>query len=652
MLLVDMMHYRILLFVLTCLASLCGCDRGLYVSLKQAGDNKEELRRTLSHYHREFKESKSESDRDKLLATKFLIKNMPGHYAMVGKYKEYYDACKRVFREKNLSASDRADSLNRLSDRFASEIDYKPLIEVIKSEYLVKDIDMAYKQWKEGDWAKHLDFDCFCEYLLPFTCSQVQPIFDWRTEMRSFAYGSIGNLYECYDYEYDPSAAITRVNSLLKEMIQKQRKVIQPHEIPIFDDSLFVMYPNSASCNENAELVTLIMRSKGLPVTIDYTPQWPDRRSGHSWNSFWSIHGNSEIFNPFTSNPGYPFFKHQRIAKVFRRTFSANKEYLKKIKSQKHIVQTTGSEFFKDVSEEYMATSDIKIKLFKRVRSRVAFIAVFDNDNWHPIWYGKTRGKNAFFTKMGRDVAYIVLAFEDAKLIPFSYPFILNRLGQVSYVIPNDTSTINLHLNRKYPMHQHVYLVSTLRNGVFEASNDKKKWVPLDFLPKWPLTSGIRYLNTDEKYRYWRFCSTNTRVSDMAEVFFYGINDTTPRFDYSVVENNNGFEKLFDNDPLTYYSAKGEDYYGCVDFGVPIQLSKIEYILRGDGNAIMPGDYYEVAWWKMNHWEHIQTIKANDVFLDIEMAPKDALFYIKNISSGSENRIFVWDNDKKDVIWH
>ena len=75
---------------------------------------------------------------------------MPGHYAMVGKYKEYYDACKRVFREKNLSASDRADSLNRLSDRFASEIDYKPLIEVIKSEYLVKDIDMAYKQWKEG----------------------------------------------------------------------------------------------------------------------------------------------------------------------------------------------------------------------------------------------------------------------------------------------------------------------------------------------------------------------------------------------------------------------------------------------------------------------------------------------------------------------
>lgn len=135
-------------------------------------------------------------------------------------------------------------------------------------------------------------------------------------------------------------------------------------------------------------------------------------------------------------------------------------------------------------------------------------------------------------------------------------------------------------------------------------------------------------------------------------VFFYGINDTIPRFDYSVVENNNGFEKLFDNDPLTYYSAKGEDYYGCVDFRVPIQLSKIEYILRGDGNAIVPGDYYEVAWWNKNHWEHIQTIKANDNYLDIEMAPKDALFYINNISSGSDNRIFVWDNDKKDVNWH
>ena len=66
----------------------------------------------------------------------------------------------------------------------------------------------------------------------------------------------------------------------------------------------------------------------------------------------------------------------------------------------------------------------------------------------------------------------------------------------------------------------------------------------------------------------------------------------------------------------------------------------------------MPGDYYEVAWWTKNHWENNQTIKANDIYLDIEMAPKDALFYIKSISSGSDNRIFVWDNDKKDVNWH
>ena len=57
---------------------------------------------------------------------------------------------------------------------------------MIKSGFLIANIDSAFRVWREKPWASHVGFDDFCEYILPYTVGQYQPLEDWR---KKFATG-------------------------------------------------------------------------------------------------------------------------------------------------------------------------------------------------------------------------------------------------------------------------------------------------------------------------------------------------------------------------------------------------------------------------------------------------------------------------------
>ncbi len=62
----------------------------------------------------------------------------------------------------------------------------RPDIQVIKADYLIKNIDSAFATWKTSPWSAHLNFDHFCEFILPY---KVQDPFlpdDWREYCRKF----------------------------------------------------------------------------------------------------------------------------------------------------------------------------------------------------------------------------------------------------------------------------------------------------------------------------------------------------------------------------------------------------------------------------------------------------------------------------------
>lgn len=147
-----------ILFVTTLLASCSesSCDEArLEYALEFAGDNRSELERVISHY---------DKDPEKLEAAKFLIRNMPRWYSYSG---WQLDSIKPV-----LSYIANTPNVNVMTEEQRStwgafsinELKKVYDCHVITSNYLIKNIDQAFNNWKNRPWNRTLPFDDFCEF--------------------------------------------------------------------------------------------------------------------------------------------------------------------------------------------------------------------------------------------------------------------------------------------------------------------------------------------------------------------------------------------------------------------------------------------------------------------------------------------------------
>lgn len=141
----------------------------------------------------------------------------------------------------------------------------------------------------------------------------------------------------------------------------------------------------------------------------------------------------------------------------------------------------------------------------------------------------------------------------------------------------------------------------------------------------------------------------------MAELFFYDSHDSIIRADIIdcgriFPDNEWNALNIFDEDQQTNFSVKGDDYWVGFDFGQPVNISKISYIRRCDGNSVQPGLEYSLYYWDNSEWRLIGTKMANDVFVVFENVPLKALLAIK-CSQGEEQRIFICDENNK-ISWY
>lgn len=635
---------KCLIVFATLVAFSCSYDQ-VDVALRMAGENRGGLERVLEYFEKT-------GDKEKIAASRFLIGNMPGHKSMRGAYEEYWDEADRT-----LTASDGSlsilDSLEALKEKYDGRIYYDFDLNYISADYLIHDIETAFDQWRNGEWARHLTFDEFCEWLLPYTCSDNQPLINWRESLSGSARSYIDHLNECDEYIGNPRAAIMRVNNKLIPMIKKQKWIHSGHGYPIYDPSVFVKLPG-ASCNEYMTNGMLVMRSKGIPVGMDYTPQFADRLYGHYWNVYPNLRGRKTMFTSFGVNPGYPHFCNVVFAKVIRQTYSANEGYLKLLRRHNgDIPKMYDSPFFKDVTDEYQETSEVCVELMKsaKLSSRDVFICVFGNDDWKPISWGRAKFGKAKFLNMGRRAMYLVKGYVGGSLEPVSYPFFLDDFGHVEYVgLGKDPMRTSFRLNRKYPMFQRVISAQkSLHGGIVLGSDDIsfRKADTVCVFPEWSLTSGMVSTDQESPHRYWRFISNMRSVSDMAELYFY--DDSSLRVDMTA--DSDSLSYIIDGDPLTYYSADRDDPSGVLDAGKLVMLGHISYIRRGDGNAIIPGDLYRVSWWNGKGWTVHCEVEAKDIELQIEDIPADKLCYIEGLSRGVQNRIFTYDFELDRPVW-
>lgn len=401
--------------------------------LEQAGKNRAELEKVLQHFE-------ADSDSLKYKAACFLIGNMGSkHSYLTFNLVDSNEAIIPfdVLRFENYSELlDAWDSLENTWGKINFKQDkYIPDHEVIEANYLIKNIDMAFGAW-QFPWSSHLDFDQFCEFILPYRCTN-EPLEEWRPYfLKEYAW-----LKDSMINSDDPVRACSLINDEIRSWFRFDERY---YEHPTDQGLSELLNKKMGRCEDMTNLAIMAMRAWGIPVMSDYTPYWANTGNNHAWNAILDQNGKTIIFMGGEANPLEYKLKNIK-AKVLRKTFSKQPESIMEIKQEwEKVPHYLNSATQMDVTKDYGKVANLRLQLKKEKPDSVdyAYLCVFNSGKWKAIHWGKIeKDDQVIFTDMGLDIVYLPAYYKNEKIIPAGPAFILNEEGTMEVLDPLDSST-------------------------------------------------------------------------------------------------------------------------------------------------------------------------------------------------------------------
>lgn len=84
-----------------------------------------------------------------------------------------------------------------------------------------------------------------------------------------------------------------------------------------------------------------------------------------------------------------------------------------------------------------------------------------------------------------------------------------------------------------------------------------------------------------------------------------------------------------------------------MDFGKEVRVSKIRFLPRNDGNTIFEGNDYELFYYQYPEgWISLGMQTAEKEELVYPDVPAGGLYWLRNLTSGQEERIFIAKGNK------
>ena len=387
-------------------------------ALKKAGDNSAGLEKVVNHF-------RLTGDSLMLEAPYYLIGNMEGHsYAIIA----YFDTSGNEV-EIDVNAYPDFKSMLAHLDTVESkrgEIEYKKKevfedLENIKADFLINQIEYAFKAWRGLPWAKTVTFENFKEYILPYRGSN-EPLEPWR----EYFFEKYHGIDTIMSDPYDLIEAAKIINKDVRSYFGfNERYYLHPT-----DQGLSEMLESGLGrCEDMTNLAIYAMRANGLAVTSDYTPYWANTGNNHAWNAIADAEGNVMPFMGAEADPG-DYKLHNRAAKVYRKMFGKQKDNLifQKRKQEKVPRWLAGKSYI-DVTSDYVDVCDVTINFKREIPDSVdiAYLCVFNSGEWKPIHWGKIENNSTVFTDMGVDVMYLPALYLNEEIVPYGPPILLDK---------------------------------------------------------------------------------------------------------------------------------------------------------------------------------------------------------------------------------
>lgn len=438
------------LITLSLLLIMTSCSNGrlLKQALDSAGSNRSELETVLKHYS---------GHPDKLAAARFLIENMPAHHSyMPGVIDGYYNYAGRILADTALSPEQQRDSLLAISDSLYSVLPQCtiPDAQIIKSEYLIADIDRSYELWTTCPWSGHITFPEYLEWLLPYKACQYQELDAWPDSMLTY-FGSGLEHPVRNDVEYNTVNGIS--DMLRREALEKSHRygLYTRSGLPLLSAHL-ITHRTFGNIPDYALMTVLLMRSAGIPAVLDHTPVGPRYTAATTWFVILDDRCQEQTSEwDLSTNIGWGFFPYERGPKVYRSTYAIDRrcqEYLKKAKFRYPFDPATT-----DVTEKYFMTSDLAVPIRPEIRKTLADKYVYiesalKDSSWQIVDFGTMKKGNALFNRMGREVMYRIEGFDGNSLVPVSNPFILHKDGSLEYISPDSANSASFDRWKNNPI--------------------------------------------------------------------------------------------------------------------------------------------------------------------------------------------------------
>lgn len=623
-------------------------------ALHSAGSNASELVEVIHHY------SESTKDSLKLKAAYFLITNMDQwHYYQGELLDNFLGYFKSVRTEKKWTGSLDLKHLDSLYGSFSYDVlKLKYDIQEVTKDQLIENIDLAFKVWTEQPWGKDYSFSQFCEYILPMKMGDEMPEYNR------------GEIYNQYNKLLDPIRNINRdavsacaaINNKLCE--KGWYLQLGTGFLPHFPASKLIEY-QAGSCRDQSDLGAYVMRSVGIPVSIDFIPQWPTRSQGHDFNAVIDRNGKPIMFGTSGENPGFCRFVEVPKGKVYRRTIEKNRESLVFKKGKREIVPILmRNPYFRDVTDEYVKCVDISVPLIGEGELpglyKHAYICLFNNKEWVPVHWGDINDGNVTFTKMETNIAYLAAYFDTEGVIPANYPFILQKDGKIKFLLPDKRHLIrSLILTQIFPVIPH-YLITL--DGQFQGSKSYDFKIIENLFNTSEIHGLQHFWNTvtvkiNDSFRYVRYY--RPRQCYIGEMEFYA---SGKKLSGKVISSGaslgdaNQFTKdmAIDGNVATSFISKGNapGWVG-LDFGKAEKIDSIKFSpgvsVFGPRCSVIHGHKYELRYWDHGHWIIHDSSIAENASVTFNNIPSGALYQIHDLSKNVNERIFTIENGTQ--VW-
>lgn len=643
-------------------------------ALTLAGKNKPELQKVLDHY------SQKPEDSLKYKAACFLISNLRWHYGKQVKPSEkFWDEFlveDSLSRTKIANPSDTTYQSffykfkqNEKKKKFYSSLEDTGINDslftdanCLTSEFLIHTIEGAFKV-RNLPWNKHLTFDDFCEYILPYRFHE-EPVYDIRERL----YNQFIHLASKDSISNNPLKAGSAINQYINFFNWDwDNNDVKLPDLGFYN--IFFWNNSNLTCAHHLAIEGQILRSAGIPVIEIFTPKWRTNNLSHSWCGMLTDKAIVP-FSPVYQEPGSIKKEHQfdKATKFYMKTFAVNKNTPFFLKNEEEMIPGEfSSPCINDVTNLLVNTHDITLEISEIPRNtNLCYFSLFIYRKWEPIGWGIINPdvKTVTFKNIPDGIVGIPCIYEDNELRPCGKLVQTNTNGLCIPIAPSKEKC-NVHLIRKYPPKAGLQAFNDEVLGTSIVASNRADFNPSVQLSTlkdtlMPYFQDHTFPNNNY-YRYYRLTAPLYSLH-FAELEFLTDKNRTglPKASYLPVFENADtiqphYNKLqgklmgtrkdslaFDGKPLTFTFQKEL----TIDFGKAEKINRIRILPRNADNGIVPGNSYELFYWK-DGWISLGEKVAKYNFLSFEGVPEGTLYWLKNNTTGHEEQAFFYRDGKQ-----